>query len=512
MTLRLSRIMMALVVGTASLVSALSVESASAVSQTCAWTGTAGDKKFSTAANWSGCGGGAPLAGDIVTIDTDVFADTAAATGLNNDLAVALGGITVTKGTTNTNGVYDVTIDTLSLADGATIATPKNSANELASLVVNTGSARGIVTSTGSITVPGQVYAEYNVTGTATLNSGAYITDESHFGTLKIGDGAMVTLSLATPSLTVDLPYALHFVSSTSTMRFIPYCVAATCDPVTITETHPITLAGNTQLTIDKDVVLNVTGTVTGGTLNKSSQSAGVLNVAGATVTTAAKTTECTNSQPTQTVSVAENETFVIGEGCQRNSTTVYTGGLLKGTNTVDTKLGNLNVYSGATVAPGMSPGCIVSTILTLSGTYQFELGGVDPCTGYDQLQTTDTVNASPVTLGTNSVLATSRYNNYTPTEGQVFTIISVAGTHGVQGTFKDLAEGATFTQNGVVFKVSYVGGDGNDVTLTVQNQPTAPNTGFELLRSNPLVTVMVTTMVVAVLAGLGRKLQLARR
>lgn len=265
MTLRLSRIMMALVVGTASLVSALSVESASAVSQTCAWTGTAGDKKFSTAANWSGCGGGAPLAGDIVTIDTDVFADTAAATGLNNDLAVALGGITVTKGTTNTNGVYDVTIDTLSLADGATIATPKNSANELASLVVNTGSARGIVTSTGSITVPGQVYAEYNVTGTATLNSGAYITDESHFGTLKIGDGAMVTLSLATPSLTVDLPYALHFVSSTSTMRFIPYCVAATCDPVTITETHPITLAGNTQLTIDKDVVLNVTGTVTGG-------------------------------------------------------------------------------------------------------------------------------------------------------------------------------------------------------------------------------------------------------
>ena len=190
----------------------------------------------------------------------------------------------------------------------------------------------------------------------------------------------------------------------------------------------------------------------------------------------------------------------------------MYTGGLLKGTNTVDTKLGVLNVYSGATVAPGMSPGCIVATMLTLSGTYQFELGGVDPCTGYDQLQTTDTVNASPVTLGTNSVLATSRYNNYTPTEGQVFTIISVAGTHGVQGTFKDLAEGATFTQNGVVFKISYVGGDGNDVTLTVQNQPTAPNTGFELLRSNPLVTALVTAMTVAILAGLGRKLQLARR
>lgn len=183
---------------------------------------------------------------------------------------------------------------------------------------------------------------------------------------------------------------------------------------------------------------------------------------------------------------------------------TVYKGGTLKGKGTIT---GLLYVNSGGAVAPGNSPGCLTSDTLSLSGEYQFELGGADPCTGYDQLIVKNASNSSmAVDFGAGTAtLTTSRYNNYTPKQGQVFVIIDQAGTAAVNGTFKDLPEGATFTQNGVVFKISYVGGDGNDVTLTVQNQPTAPDTGVEILRANPALIAGATLMGVIVMLGLAR-------
>jgi hypothetical protein len=34
-------------------------------------------------------------------------------------------------------------------------------------------------------------------------------------------------------------------------------------------------------------------------------------------------------------------------------------------------------------------------------------------------------------------------------------------------GTFKGLAQNATFVQNGMTFQINYQGGDGNDVVVT---------------------------------------------
>jgi hypothetical protein len=58
--------------------------------------------------------------------------------------------------------------------------------------------------------------------------------------------------------------------------------------------------------------------------------------------------------------------------------------------------------------------------------------------------------------------------NLYSPPAGTTFTIIDNDGTDPVVGTFQGLAEGAFITQNGLNLKLSYHGGDGNDVTLTV--------------------------------------------
>ena len=52
---------------------------------------------------------------------------------------------------------------------------------------------------------------------------------------------------------------------------------------------------------------------------------------------------------------------------------------------------------------------------------------------------------------------------------GTVFTIINNTATTPITGTFSNLADGSTLTLGSNNYQVSYEGGDGNDLTLTVQ-------------------------------------------
>ena len=63
---------------------------------------------------------------------------------------------------------------------------------------------------------------------------------------------------------------------------------------------------------------------------------------------------------------------------------------------------------------------------------------------------------------------------------GSVITIAQVNGTSAVVGTFAGLPQGAMFsTASGQWFRISYTGGDGNDVTLTaIDPPPTVPTIG----------------------------------
>ena len=63
------------------------------------------------------------------------------------------------------------------------------------------------------------------------------------------------------------------------------------------------------------------------------------------------------------------------------------------------------------------------------------------------------------------------------PSAGTVFTIVDNDGTDAVTGTFTSLPEGAMFTSGGVDFQISYVGGTGNDITLTVRASTVATST-----------------------------------
>ncbi|MCI0637732.1 MAG: Ig-like domain-containing protein [Gemmataceae bacterium] len=119
----------------------------------------------------------------------------------------------------------------------------------------------------------------------------------------------------------------------------------------------------------------------------------------------------------------------------------------------------NFNV-SGGTFAPGGS------------GAAQFVVAGNYTQTANGTLQldlaspTSDQVVVSgSVTLGGNLVMASLA--GFLPSFGNSVLLIDKQSAGAVTGTFAGLPEGASIWIGGITFRISYVGGDGNDVSLT---------------------------------------------
>ena len=144
----------------------------------------------------------------------------------------------------------------------------------------------------------------------------------------------------------------------------------------------------------------------------------------------------------------------------------VYVGtqATLGGSGTVGTITGN------GIVSPGNSPGMLTSSNVTFasSGGFSVELDGPTAGIGYDQLNVRGTVSLANATLYVNTQFSTPVHI------GDQFTIINNDLADAVSGTFNGLPEGATLNALGAKFTISYVGGTGNDVVLTVTDVPGA--------------------------------------
>ncbi len=118
---------------------------------------------------------------------------------------------------------------------------------------------------------------------------------------------------------------------------------------------------------------------------------------------------------------------------------------------------------SGAVFAPGNNGiGTFTTTgALTLrsDATFAFECS---PST-----VTADKVLANGVTLNNAIFSPVVVGQSAAISGGTVLTVISNTGSSAVSGTFNGLPEGSTVTIGVNAFRLSYVGGDGNDVTLT---------------------------------------------
>ena len=142
-------------------------------------------------------------------------------------------------------------------------------------------------------------------------------------------------------------------------------------------------------------------------------------------------------------------------------SAVTVSGGTLGGSGIISNKV----TISAGSHAPGASVGIqtIVSNyVVSAGGTLKIKINGTNVGSEYSQVAVR-AGNAGTVTLaGALSVAAGPAL----PTNS-TFVIIDNDGADLVSGTFSGLANNAVFIQSGYTWRISYVGGTGNDVTLT---------------------------------------------
>jgi fibronectin-binding autotransporter adhesin len=154
------------------------------------------------------------------------------------------------------------------------------------------------------------------------------------------------------------------------------------------------------------------------------------------------------------------NAGFLSIENAQTASAvSVNAGGTLTGANA-----GNMGpvTSTGGTVDPGVTPGG--SAIITVTGALNLDAAStfvVDlvATMSFDRVAVTNGVNLGGSTL--------SVAEHFASVVGDTFNIIVNSGVGPVVGTFAGLPEGAVFAVGASSYSISYVAGDGNDVTLT---------------------------------------------
>ena len=137
---------------------------------------------------------------------------------------------------------------------------------------------------------------------------------------------------------------------------------------------------------------------------------------------------------------------------------------------------GAITVESGGTLAPGASTGLLTTTgnlSLTSGATFALELAGTTAGTGYDRM-----IVGGDVSLGGATLSLTV---SFSPTNGDIFTVLLNNGVNSIGGTFTGLANEALINVGGQDYQISYfddasTGGfetsGGNDVSLLVVPEP----------------------------------------
>jgi autotransporter-associated beta strand protein len=199
---------------------------------------------------------------------------------------------------------------------------------------------------------------------------------------------------------------------------------------------------------------------------------------------------------------IASSPTIDVQTGAFLNVTALAGGQIdlasgqtLKGTGTVT---GSTNALAGSTIAPGASPGILNTGNVSFSGgTFDVEIDGLAVGTQYDQLNVTGTVALG---AGVASLVISL---GFSPAFGNSFTIIENDGGDAVTGFFAGLDQGEVFTAAGQTWQITYQGGSGNDVVLTVLDPAnpaisgTPGNDAFVVAKNGPNTEVSLNGNVI---------------
>jgi autotransporter-associated beta strand protein len=161
------------------------------------------------------------------------------------------------------------------------------------------------------------------------------------------------------------------------------------------------------------------------------------------------------------TLIIANRDGSATGSGAVKvNTGRIGGNGTITGGLTIGTGTG-----TGATLIPRLTAGQMI--ILTVGGSLTFNSDATYNDSFSSVQGTADNVTANGVTINSARLLLKDRQTTTLPA-GTVFTLINNTAATPIAGTFANLADGATVTIGSNNFQVSYEGGDGNDLTLTV--------------------------------------------
>jgi autotransporter-associated beta strand protein len=248
--------------------------------------------------------------------------------------------------------------------------------------------------------------------------------------------------------------------------------------------TASITLSGNGELDLSTHAAPGVTigslagmgsvllgaNTLTIGSNNQSTTFSGVVQGTGGLTKTGTGTLTLTGSNTyTGNTTVSAGVLGISnkhGSGTGTGSVNVQAGtlagkGIISGAVTIGTGSG-----SGAFLVP--SSGAKKPATLTVQSLLTFNSDSTYTWTLSTKHAVADEVVSDGVTIQSGARFNLSAVGNKTLQRGQVFTVISNTSSSPFTGAFANLGEGAIITAGRNKLQASYVGGDGNDLTLTV--------------------------------------------
>ncbi|WP_277344301.1 Ig-like domain-containing protein, partial [Metapseudomonas otitidis] len=390
---------------------------------------------------------GANIIDNAIVLGGNASVSTSAAATLSGVISGAFtltkaGASTLTLSGSNTYGATTVSAGTLSVASDGNLGS--------GTLTLGAGTTLAV---TSAATLDNAIA----LSGSATVNTGA---DTTLSGVIS-GSNNLTKTGASTLTLTGNNTYSGSTTISAGTLSIASDSNLGT-GTLNLVNGTTLQITGNTTL----DNALALTGLVTVNAGAAATLSGVISGTGSLTKTGTSNLTLSGSNTNTGTTTVAAG--ILVVDGSTASATTVASGATLAGSGALG---GDVTVQSGGTLAPG---GAGVATLtvngnLTLASgsTLALDINGATAGTGYDRVVVNGTVDVSGATLAVT--------HGYAAGSGDSYTVIVNDAADAVTGTFSGVSEGGTFNAagNGTQLTTSYIGGSGNDLSLTAPIAPT---------------------------------------